>query len=83
MTRITSMRAGRFALVALASASALALAACPSASVPPPVRIQVDSAAVCEALRADLPVKYHGNTTDPETIANIRRANARFRAACP
>lgn len=41
------------------------------------------AAATCEALRPDMPVKYHGNTTDADTIANIRRANARFRAACP
>lgn len=61
---------------------ALSIAACTPAP-PPPVRIQADSAAVCEALRADLPVKYHGNSTDAETVANIRRANARFRAACP
>lgn len=60
-------------------AASLALVAC----APAPVRIQADSAAVCEALRADLPVKYHGNSTDAETVANIRRANARFRAACP
>lgn len=39
--------------------------------------------ATCEALRPDLPVKYHGNTTDLETIGNIRRANARFREVCP
>lgn len=40
-------------------------------------------ALVCEALRPDMPVKYHGRTTDAETIGNIRRANARFEAACP
>ena len=38
---------------------------------------------VCEALRPDLPVKYHAKTTDAETTANIRRGNARFMAACP
>lgn len=64
-------------------AASLMLAACASPPPPAPVRIQADSAAVCEALRADMPVKYRGNSTDAETIANIRRANARFRAACP
>jgi len=67
--------------ISIGSASALGLvaivAACASVESPPaPV-------AVCEALRPDLPVKYRGNTTDPETIGNIRRANARFEAACP
>ena len=38
--------------------------------------------AVCEALRPDMPVKYHGKTTDAETISNIRKANARFQAVC-
>jgi hypothetical protein len=62
------------------AAASLLLAGCgPSA----PVRIQADSAAVCEALRSDMPVRYHGDTTDAATIAAIRRANARFRAACP
>ena len=51
--------------------------ACAQNSAPPA------AASTCEALRPDMPVKYHGNTTDAETIANIRRANARYRAACP
>ncbi len=83
MTPITSMRAARLALAVLAGISSLALAACPSVPAPAPVRIQAGSSAVCEALRADMPVKYRGNSTDAETIANIRRANARFRATCP
>lgn len=68
---------------AAAVASLALLAACSTSALPPPVRIQADSAAVCEALRADLPVLYHAKSTDAETIANIRRANARFRASCP
>ena len=66
--------------ISIVGASALGLAvivACASVA-PPPAPV-----AVCEALRPDLPVKYHGNTTDAETIGNIRRANARFEAACP
>lgn len=63
---------------ACASAAALGamLAACETRPPPAPV-------AVCEALRPDMPVKYHGSTTDAETVTNIRRANARYRAACP
>ena len=45
--------------------------------------IHADDALVCEALRPALPVKYHANSTDPETVGNIRQANARFTAACP
>lgn len=58
-----------------------------------PVKVQADSAAVCEALRPDYPldeVKYHGKSDKPDTIERIkannlknRSANARFRAACP
>lgn len=59
---------------------ALFIAACTSQ---PPVQIQASASAVCEALRTDMPVKYRGNTTDAETVGNIRRANARYRAACP
>ena len=44
---------------------------------------RADDALNCEALRPDMPVKYHAKTTDAETIGNIRRANARFSAACP
>lgn len=43
---------------------------------------RADDALVCEALRPDLPVKYHAKTTDDVTVGNIRRANARFAAAC-
>lgn len=42
-----------------------------------------NNGSICEALRPDMPVKFHGSSTDAETIANIRRANARFQAACP
>lgn len=55
-------------------ASVLAVAGCAGA--------RPDDSLVCEALRPDLPVKYHAKTTDAETIANIRRGNARFTAAC-
>lgn len=67
--------------ILIASGSALGLGAVVAACViaePPPAPV-----AVCEALRPDMPVRYHGNTTDPETVSNIRRANARFEAACP
>jgi hypothetical protein len=55
-------------------ASLLALTGC--------LTTRTDDALNCEALRPDLPVKYHAKTTDAETTANIRRANARFTAAC-
>jgi hypothetical protein len=37
----------------------------------------------CEGMRETMPIKYHANTTDAETIANVRKANAAFRATCP
>lgn len=74
--------------ISIACASALCLAAvvaCASVA-PPPAAV-----AVCEALRPDMPVKYHGGPDGkggpgfdtPDTIARARRANARFEAACP
>ena len=47
-----------------------------------PVSSVPSNQAVCEALENDLPVKYHGATTDAETITNIRKANARYQATC-
>lgn len=66
----------RTILTLLAVSMGALVAACPDTPPPSPI-------GVCEALRPDMPVKYHGNTTDAVTTANIRRANARFRAACP
>jgi len=56
---------------------ALSLGACSN-----PVSIQADRSAVCEALRPDMPIKFHGLSVDQETKANIQRANARYTAAC-
>lgn len=66
----------------LMAAGAL-LAAC--AVAPPPA-----PAPVCEALRPDMPVKFHGGPDGKggpgydtrDTIDRARRANARFEAAC-
>jgi hypothetical protein len=62
-------------------ALSLALAACAPTpvAVPPPS----SNAATCAALSADMPVQYHGNTTDADTVARVRRANARYRVVCP
>lgn len=61
----------------LASSVAALVAACGDD------RSRPSGQSVCEAMRPDMPVKYHGSTTDAETIGNIRRANARYSAACP
>lgn len=66
----------RTILIAAALSAGMLVAACPDTPPPSPI-------GVCEALRPDLPVRYHGDTTDPATVANVRRANARFRAVCP
>lgn len=69
----------RTILIACISAAGLGaiVAACADRRPMPP------AIGVCEALRPDLPVKYHASTTDLETIGNIRRGNARFREVCP
>ena len=73
--------------ISIACASALAVAAigaCASMA-PPPAPV-----AVCEALRPDMPVKFHGGPDGKggpgydtrDTVDRARRANARFEAAC-
>ena len=64
----------RTILIAAALSAGIAVAC---ADVTPP-----SNKGVCEALRPDAPVKYHGDTTDAVTVANIRRFNARFRQVC-
>jgi hypothetical protein len=65
-------------IIWIAAGLSLALGGCATMGRAPP-----SVAATCEALRPALPVKYHGNTMDAESVANVRAANARFRAACP
>lgn len=60
-------------------ACSLVLTGCVTDSTPAP---DVSTKAACEALRPDMPVKYHGNSVDAESKANIQRANARFNAIC-
>lgn len=64
--------------IACVSAAGLGaiVAACGDLRPPPAV-------GTCEAMRPAMPVKYHGASTDLETIGNIRRANARFLEVCP
>lgn len=57
----------------------------PSAAVPATL------VGACEAMRPALPIRYHGGPDSmggsgydtPGTVAQIKDANARFRAACP
>ncbi len=71
--------------ISIACASALVAAIVACASVPPPA-----PAAVCEALRPDMPVKFHGGPDGKggpgfdtrDTVDRVRKANARFEAAC-
>lgn len=75
--------------ISIACASTLGLAvivACASLEGPPPAPVSV-----CEALRPDMPVKFHGGPDGKggpgydtrDTVDRVRRANARFEAACP
>lgn len=62
-------------------ASLALLAAC--APAPPPVTGTSSTPAICEALRPAMPIQYSGTKDTPETVKQVRQANARFQAACP
>ena len=47
-----------------------------------PVSSTPSTQAACEAMRPDLPVLYHSQGDTPDTVARIRKANARFNAVC-
>jgi hypothetical protein len=59
------------------------LGGCLGGDAPPPVTSAPRTPAVCEALRPDMPIAYHGKADTADTVARIRSANARFAAACP
>lgn len=61
------------------AAASLCLTGCVTDSTPSP---NVSTAAVCEALRPDLPIAYHSQKDTPDTVERIRKANARFNAVC-
>ncbi len=58
-------------------ACSLGLAGCSTVLAP------ADNQSVCEALRPDMPVKFHEKADTADTINRIRRINARFAGACP
>lgn len=65
-------------------AVSLLLAGClGSQDAPPPVSAVPTTAAACEALRPDMPIRYSGKSDTPETVRQVRAVNARFAAACP
>lgn len=74
--------------ISIACASAAGAAFLVACAAAPPLPA---AASVCEALRPDMPVKYHGGPDGkggagydtPDTVARVRLANARFAAACP
>lgn len=59
----------------------LLLGGCPMGSEVP-ISSAPSNQAVCEALKPDMPVKFHGLSIDADTKARIERANARFSAIC-
>lgn len=71
-------------LVALSgmTASLLLLSGCLGNS-PPPVSAIPTTAAACEALRPAFPITYSSKSDTPETVKQVRAANARFLASCP
>lgn len=49
----------------------------------PEITPMATNTGVCNAIRPQFPIKYHGLSTDAETKANIQRANAAVQGACP
>lgn len=70
------------ALASLATI-ALLLAACTTAPALPPVTAIPTTAAACEALRPNLPIRYSSKGDTAETVRQVRAVNARFASACP
>jgi len=71
--------------IALALAS-VALAGClddapapATAAPPPPPRLE----AACEAMRSAFPISFASPGDTPETVRQVREANARFAVTCP
>lgn len=65
------------------AAMALLLAGCMPGSSPPPVTAIPTTAAACEAMRPAMPITYSSKSDTPETVRQVRAANARFTSACP
>lgn len=64
-------------------AVSLGVAACTPAPTPPPVTAIPTTAAACEALRPDMPIRYSSKSDTAETVRQVRAVNARFASACP
>lgn len=63
--------------------ASLALAGCLAGSAePPPPSSTPTTAATCEALRPDMPIRYSSKADTPETVRQVKAVNARFSAAC-
>jgi len=67
------------------------LGGCVGSDAPPPSPT-IPAAAVCQGMRADLPAPYHvamgspggaHGEDQPDTIARLKRINARFASLCP
>lgn len=65
-----------------AALSLLLLSGCLGNDGPPPVTAIPTTAAACEALRPDMPIRYSGKGDTAETVRQVRAVNARFVAAC-
>jgi len=66
-------------MTATIAASSLLLAACSSH---PSVTATPRNNAVCLALQPAMPIQYSGKNDTPETVKQVRLANARYQAAC-
>lgn len=70
----------------LIAAASLVMAGCLHAEPAPPA-----TQGFCLAMKPEMPIAYHGGPDGKggtgydtaDTVARVRRANARFRAVCP
>ena len=67
----------------LATILTASLGGCLSEAPAPVVTPMATNTGVCAALARDMPVRVHSSTTDAESQANVARANAAYRQACP
>ena len=70
--------------IAITIAASVLLAACSaSQDTLQPVSALPTTAAACEALRPDMPIRYSGKQDTAATVRQVRSVNARYAAACP
>ncbi len=76
---LTGSPLSRFTVHAAAALALIALSGCAGNSITPGAP---RNNAVCLALQPAMPIQYSGKGDTPETVRQVKQANARFQAAC-